>query len=425
MLQSIRRIFFSKAMLLILIFGFMNGLCLVLVGNTLNFWLLNEGIDKAKVGAFSIIFIPYAINFIWAPLLDVIKIPILSKHLNNRISWAVLIQVLLAVFIYNISTINIQEDIYYFAINALVISFLSASQEIALGSIRAEILEENQYGSSSGLYIFGYRIGMLFGSAGAIYFSAYYSFKLIYRCAAVFIFLISILNAALSRNIEFNNTGILVQGSMFANIFPVDINCSKNKVSLFVIILIFLILYRLPDNLINTMLNAFLKEQGFTAKEIASAGLFAGALFSILGGFIAGILMEKMSSYKSLLYFGIIHIIGHMAYLGQCFVGHSTSFLVFATGLESITGGMAMAAYFFFITSLCKGKYKATQYSLFAGMMGVSKAIIPSFAGLIAENIGWVYFFVLVSVLAVVPLLMVPYIFDRINFNKNEQQELC
>lgn len=407
------------------IFGFISGFILLISGNTLNFWLAESKIDITAIGLFSLISLPYAINFLWAPLLDKVKLPIITNIFGQRLSWIYFLQILLATSVYILSFYSL-NNLLGFAFWALIVSFFSATGDTALGALRTEIINPEKQKTTAGIYIFGYRIGMLLSSSGAIFLSSILSWQEIYKLFAIIILFFPLLLHFIIQFLpSISKTGKSLDYIITAKagIQHDTIKTSRwlphliSKKSLFYL-LSFLILYRLPDNFINVMINPFLLSTGFKAIEIASVGKFLGILAAILGGFIASFIMKERSIYSSLIIFGIIHATAHSMFIVQDLAGYNLALLFIVMGFESITGGMTMAAYMAFIGSLCHGTYRATQYAFLTSMMGLSRSILPGLAGFIVEEYGWSLFYLFTS-LAAIPSIVILH-----QLNKNNKDEL-
>ena len=375
----------------------------------MNFWLTQEKIDKTSIGMFALVSLPYAISFLWSPILDHVKIPILSRFFSMRFSWIIVLQVTLSIAVFMISNISPIENIKIFAALGFVIALLSSTQDVALGALRAQIVPSAKQGIVSGIYIFGYRIGMLIGSSGAIYASVYMSWSEIYKIFAnIILYFPMVLFITAGRYLNVSDD--IEKTQEISRYLSLDFwrNALMNVGSAgFVItILIYLILYRLPDNFISIMINPFLVETGFDALQISTVGKFLGITTAIIGGIIASFVMHRIKIIDALLYFGIIHALSHLLFIFQNHMGDNIYTLFLVIGAESITGGMVMAAYIAFITSLCTGKYSATQYAFFSSMMGISRSIFPSLSGLIVMHAGWNNFFFFVTLLTIPPLRM-------------------
>lgn len=387
------------------IFGFISGFVLLISGNTLNFWLAESGVDITAIGLFSLISLPYAINFFWAPLLDKIRLPYLATIFGHRLSWIYCLQILLAISVYILSIITLQLGLITFAFSAFIVAFLSSTQDSAIGALRTELLSAEKQKTTAGVYIFGYRIGMLFSSSGAIFLSTILSWKQVYQIFAAIILCFPFFTHFACQKYPIQKIEKHLKFLSFA-----DLSKQFGNRRFLVCALLFLILYRMPDNFINVMINPFLLSLGYKALEIASVGKFLGVIAAIIGGFIASFIMHKKSLYNSLIIFGIIHAFAHSMFIVQEAVGYNLMLLFIVMGFESITGGMTMAAYMAFIGSLCNGPYRATKYAFFTSMMGLSRSILPGLAGFIVQKYGWSMFYLFTSVAAVPSIILLRYV---------------
>ena len=400
--------------------GLMSGFALMISGNTLNFWLAKEGINLKTIGMFALISLPYAINFIWAPLFDIKKIPILHLMFGQRLSWALSTQVLLSIAVYLMSRLSPADSIESIAACGLLIAFLSSAQDTILGALRTELVDNKKQGEISGIYVFGYRIGMLVASSGAIYLSQSISWNAIYELFSFVIITFPIMLIMLSNDLNFDKdkfdnspdlnkmqiNGIFDRSKKFL----LNIVSPVGQYKYIIFVLLFLILYRLPDNFISMMINPFLLHIGYDEFEISTVGKLLGVTSAIAGGLLASYIMKKKTIYDSLLMFGALHAAAHVLFIVQEFYGHNIYLLVVVTGFESISGGMAMAAYIAFIASLCRGKFRATQYSFFSSMMGLSRSIFPALSGYIVASFGWSMFYLFTTIATVPSLIMVLYL---------------
>lgn len=403
----------KSKLFIVLLLGLISGFTIMITGNTLNYWLAKENISIKSIGIFSFILIPYSINFLWAPIFDTVKLGYLNIIFGQRLSWICLINILLSLFIFILSLIDPTANLILFALLGVLISFFSSAQDTILGALRTEIIDKDKQGAVSGIYIFGYRIGMLISGSGAIYLSTYISWHNIYKIFAVSIPCYSIIliivilslkdysqdNLNIASNSTYRKRSDLI-GFIRTILQPVG------SFSLILTIIIFLVLYRLPDNCINVMINPFLIHIGYNELEIASAGKFFGILSAIFGGLIASFIMKKKNILNSLLIFGVIHALAHSLFIVQEIYGKNLLLLFTAIGFEGITGGMTMTAYIAFIASLCQGKFRATQYSFFTSMMGLSRAIFPAISGYIVAEFGWSNFFIFIILITIPSLLI-------------------
>ncbi|MCC8370385.1 MAG: MFS transporter [Rickettsia endosymbiont of Stiretrus anchorago] len=399
----------SRSLSIIWLFGLISGFNIMITGNTLNYWLAKENIALQTIGLLSLITLPYSINFLFAPIFDSLKIKYLDKIFGHRLSWICLTSIALVFFVYILSFLNPFDNLLLFASISLIISFFSSMQDTILSAFRTEIVNKESLGFASGIYIFGYRFGMLLANSGAIYLSIYLTFNEIYKIFTILIFVYLILLIVGVKYCRFNQNKYIEQTTNNSDgVFAFIRNILKpiGSISFIILILIFLVLYRLPDNFINVMINPFLLHLNYDAFEIASVGKFWGVMGAIVGGLLGGFIMKKKNILDSILLFGIIHALAHILFIILKIYGKNSTLLFITIGAESITGGMTMTAYIAFISSLCQGKFRATQYSFFSSMMGISRSIFPIISGYIVVNFGWQNFFLFTTIITIPSLLV-------------------
>lgn len=406
----------NSRLCIIWLFGLISGFNLMITGNTLNYWLAKEDIALQTIGILSFITLPYSINFLLAPIFDAVQIKYLNKIFGHRLSWICLTGLVLVFFVYVLSFLNPNDNLLLFTSISLIVAFFASVQDTILSAFRTEIVNKEALGFTSGIYIFGYRIGMLLAGSGAIYLSAYLTFNEIYKIFAILIFVYLIALILGIRYCGFNQNNDIEQliyktGGIVS--FIGNVLKPIGSSSFIILVLLFLILYRLPDNFINVMINPFLLHLKYDAFEIASVGKFLGVIGAMIGGLLGGCIMKKRSILNSMLFFGIIHALAHMLFIVLEIYGKNSVLLFkvdillfITTGAESITGGMTMTAYIAFISSLCQGKFRATQYSFLSSMMGISRSIFPIISGYTVVNFGWQNFFLFSTIITIPSLLI-------------------
>ncbi len=401
--------------ILIWFLGFISGFTLMISGNTLNFWLSKQQLDIKIISSTSLLAIPYAINFLWSPILDRYKIPGLFPILGNRLSWILVVQSTLSITIYMLSLVNPLNNLTLFFCISFFISFLSSTQDSILGGFRTEIINHDFKNNNTGIYIFGYRIGMLFSSSGAIYISTYLGWNIIYKIFSsiiLFFFPLLLLLCTLSYNQGYNkklptNDNKLLTLNSFKTMLS-----SMGSPNYIVILLLFLILYRLPNNLITPILNSFYIHIGYNELEISYTNKFYSIIFLIIGGLYADYIIKKKGIIQGLFLFGIVHTIAHLLFIAQEIYGKNNYFLLILTIAESLTSGMCMATYMAFITSLCTSKFKATQYSFLLSTMGLSRSIFSILSGYIISYSGWIIFFI-ITIIGSIPSLILLFLLQK------------
>ena len=405
-LKNIYDVYFNRRMINMLLMGFASGFPLPLVFGTLSFLLKDYGIAYASIGAISLVKIPYSLKWLWSPIVDNVKIPFLYK-MGRRRSWALVTQILLGISIFLISTVNPQQNLYLLAIFAFITSFLSATQDIILDAYRVESFNDEPEKLSSGVAIFvlGYRLGLIFSGAGAIYLASKISWSAVYviMSLGVLVGLTAIIFSKEAVKYEYKTlTWELGDIKKFFNDSLINpfVNFIKNENWFW--ILAFIFTYRLSDSYFGPMSNPFYDDIGFTKEEIAFVTKIYSIVMTIIGGLLGGIIVIKLGMRKSLLLFGFTQCVTTMLFSLQAYYGHNMPLFMVVVALEYLSSGLATTAFVAYISSLCNKLYTATQYALLSSVMSLSRDIFSATSGVVyqyAENTvpgcGWIIFFII------------------------------
>lgn len=397
--------------------GFASGLPLLLTLSTLSIWLAEEGVTKTAIGLFALVGIPYSLKFLWAPLIDRLPVPLLTRALGRRRGWMILTQVLLMAALLGLGATSPAEMPEVTAICALAVAFCSASQDIVIDAHRVEILEEREYGAGAAMIVFGYRCGLLVAGAGALYIASITSWFWVYAAMAALV-LVGVATVLLSPEPEVSvraaarrgSTGSL-RGWLYEAVIAPFADFMQRRG--WVAILAFVLLYKFGDALAGVMANPFYIELGFTKVEIANVSKLFGFAATLLGGFAGGILVNRWGIVPSLLVCGVLQLLSNLLFAVQAVVGHDIGMLMVTIGFENLSGGMGTAAFVAYLSSLCNVAYTATQYALLSSLMAVARTVLASPGGWLAEQLSWVTFFALTAVAAVPGLLLLMWITRR------------
>ncbi|MBR71986.1 MAG: MFS transporter [Rhodospirillaceae bacterium] len=405
-------VYFDKRIAVIFLLGFSSGLPLALTLGTLSIWLSRSGIDKTTIGLFSAVSLPYVFKFVWAPLIDQIKIPFLTNRLGRRRGWVVFTQIGLILTIALMGGIDPITNPGLLAIIALAVAFCSASQYIVIDAYRVEVLEENKLGAGAASVVFGYRVGMLASGAGALYLADSVNWGLVYLIMAslIFVGLITILFSPepLTPIIKKTNSAIdWLKEAIIAPFFDFI------KRPGWIVILLFVIFYKFGDSLVGVMTNPFLVETGFTNSEIANVAKIYGFAATMIGFAAGGIMIAKLGILNSLWVCGFLQLVSNLLFILQASVGHDTAILAVVLGFENLAGGMGTAAFVAYLSSLCNVSYTATQYALLSALMAAGRTFLSVPSGWFADILGWVPFFILTTGAAVPGLLLLGWISYR------------
>jgi PAT family beta-lactamase induction signal transducer AmpG len=390
----------------IFLFGCCSGTLLMLTGNTLNFWLAKLGIDLKTIGLSSLIALPYVLKYLLAPFIE--KYSFFGS--NRRKSWLSILAILILLFGILIGRSNPLNTFFITAIMGFLLSLSAVSTDIILDSYRVDFASLNQsYGKTSGNFVVGYKIGMLISSSGAILLSTIVEWSTVYFIFSSFAaFLILIFIKFLPNKINHKNEMINETKSLI-NIFLLPFNHFKSKAEI-LIVLAFVITYKIADQYILSMINPFLLHLNYNEYEISIVVKTCGALGSIAGGIIGGFLISRFGIKNCLLYFAIVHSCSNFLFILQELVGHNLMILYLLTMIGTTSSGMAMCVYISYIMSISSGKYSGTKYAFYSSLIGCSRVLLPSSSGFIVEFFGWNIFFLAMIVISVPGMILTRYL---------------
>lgn len=404
---SLLAVFQERKMVFILLLGFSSGLPLYLTSRTLQAWLTIEGVDLTTIGLFSLVSIPYSLKFAWSPILDRFSL----STLGRRRGWMICSQILLLVSIATMALVNPSESITLVATVAISIAFLSATQDIAIDAYRTDILQKREMGAGAALNVLGYRLALIITGAGALILADKMSWPTIYLIMAGFM-LVGL--AASFNTSEPHDSSLRPSSLKAAMVEPFLDFLQRFGIQRALLILFFIIVYRMGDALVNNMTTPFLLQIGFSQTDIGTVQGGMGLLATMVGVVIGGGLLSHIGIYKSLWFFGVFQAGSNLIYVALAQAGHSYPMMIATINFEYFSAGLGTAGFVAFLMSLCNHRFTATQYALLSSLMAVSRDVIASPAGMIAETIGWPQFFLLSFVFALPGLAVLPIIKSRI-----------
>jgi len=404
--------------------GFCAGLPLPLIGATMSARLMDSGLSLTSIGLFALAGTPYALKFLWSPLIDTIKIPFLNNLLGKRRSWLLLTQIILFILFFIISTIDPMKDLYMLAVLVCSAAFISATQDIALDAYRIELHPDKDLAAGIATYVLGYRIALIVAGAGALYLAEFLSwhvaFKIMSLCFLIGpIILIFLPNNSVIDNSDRNVASIpnFLQWIKKAVLDPF-IEFSQRQS--WVWILIFIAIYKLGDALAGNMTTPFLLDIGFSKIQIANIVKVIGLAATLIGLFIGGMLVAKYNIVSVLFIGGFLQMFSNLFFAIQGVVGVNTNVLMLTISIENLAGGIGTAAFLAYLSKLVDPRYIATQFALLTSFMALSRTQLSAPAGWMVEGIGWnalfsfhnlehidwICFFTLTVILAIPALLI-------------------
>ena len=385
--------------------GITSGIPLYLILSTLFIWLTRENIDISTIGLFALTQIPWSIKFLWAPIIDSFRIPLLHRLLGQRKAWLFIIQINLILFIILLGYSNPTENLKLTALLALIISFFSASQDVVIDAYRIEILNDDSQGAGAAMTQFGYRVGGLFAGAGSLYLTVIFSWEYVFLTISIIFFFLMVFIIFI---IPSTNSHIASKKNL---IEPFREFLFRNSISKVSLIFLFIFFFKFGDVIAGVMANPFYVKIGFSNIEIANASKVFGVIMTILGVFIGGYFVKIFGILKSLLISGFFQVFSNLLYVLLNYMGPELSYLFLTVAGENFSGGLGSAAFVAYLSSLCNRKYTGTQYALLSSIMGLARAILSSPSGYLVEYIGWSKFFIISTFLGLPSIIILFWMF--------------
>ena len=444
------KVFFNKKMLKIYLLGIISGFPWVLIGSCLSLWLKEEGLSRSTIGWSGLIFAVYAFNYAWAPLIDKLKIPILTDNLGHRKSWIFLMQTLIIVCLLFWGIVNPKESLFFVIAIGLMIAIFSSTQDIVIDALRIEQIRSNDNqlmaaGASIAVvgWWSGYKIGGLIALSSSQFiqnlgFFNYWQLNFVFLTFIIFLlnfFLLTIKegNFDLKRNsqnqmmekfnskINFKNKKYPYFISWIISTFvgPIISFFKNNSFSIGIAILAFIFSFKIGEAFLGRMSVIFYKEIGFSKTDIGIYSKGIGWLTTITFTLIGGIFTIRSGIVKAVFIAGIFMSLTNLLFALLAWTGKNYLIFLIAVVLDDITSAFATVAFVALISVLVDRNYTATQYALLASIGTAGRTIFSSSSGTLVDylNGNWQFFFIITSIMVIPSLVILYFIKDKIKTN--------
>jgi MFS transporter, PAT family, beta-lactamase induction signal transducer AmpG len=416
-------VYLRRRVVIVLLLGFASGLPLALSGSTLLRWMAEAGVNLGTIGLFALVGTPYTAKFLWAPLVDAIDVPILSRRLGRRRGWLVVSQVVLMAAIVLLGISDPATGPALVALSALLVATASATQDIVIDAFRVESLDESEQAAGMASYVAGYRIGMLASMAGALFlvsaferadFSAHAAWLASYLVMAALV-AIGIIASLMAREPQKSEPveASHARQNPVARVLDTAVHAFTDFLQYrnVAAVLCFVVLYKFTDALAGVMTAPFVYELGFSRDVYAAIIKGVGLAATLFGGFAGGFVARAFSLSASLWIGGILQAVANLAFSWQAIVGADVGWLTFAIVVENFTSAIGTVIFVAYLSALCRNPmHTATQYALLTALAAVGRTYLSSGAGFMASAVGWPAFFALCGVAAVPGLLLLAWL---------------
>ncbi|MGH8566525.1 MAG: AmpG family muropeptide MFS transporter [Gammaproteobacteria bacterium] len=373
--------------------GFASGLPLALTSGTLQAWLTTLGLDIRTIGVLSLVGLPYTVKFLWAPLMDRYALP----WLGRRRGWMLVTQIGLAAAIALMPAVSAGGWVGVLALCALVVAFLSASQDVAFDAYRADVLKPAERGTGAGLSILGYRLAMLVSGAMALILADAFGWEWTYLGMAG-LMAVGIIATVFCKEPPPPEAS---PGGGGSNIVVAPLRAflaRKDAVPM----LFLVVLYKLGDAFAGALTTAFLiRGLGFSLTDVGVVNKGLGLAALLVGALWGGALLARIGLYAALLGFGVLQALTNLGFAWLALLGNDYAAMATVVALENLCGGMGTAAFVALLMALCDRRYTATQYALLSALASIGRVVVSPASGFAVEALGWAAFFVLTFLSAV------------------------
>jgi MFS transporter, PAT family, beta-lactamase induction signal transducer AmpG len=431
------RVYSQRPVLSMLFLGFSAGLPFYLVFQTLSAWLRQEGIERSTIGMLAWVGLAFSLKFLWSPVVDRFRIPLLYRWLGRRRSWMLLAQIGIAAGIANLAGSEPSLGVTQIAVGALFLAFCSATQDIAIDAWRIESVAVEFQGAMAAAYQIGYRAALITGGAGALGLAQGYGWPASYTVMAalagvgiVTTLLVREPQSSASRESAAREARVVewledkahwpaalreFGGNFIAAVVcPLTDFFARYGIRLALVALLLVGSYRLTEFTMGSMANPFYIDHGYTLGQIAAIVKAFGLPVSMLGVVLGGVLVAR-AGLRTALYLGSgLIFASNLAFaLLATTSGPTLAGLAVANGLDNLAQGVHGTALIAFLSGLTSARYTATQYALFSSFYALPGKLLEGTSGFVVDVIGYPLFFAYTALLAVPGLLILLWLSRR------------
>ena len=418
------KVYTQPASLRMLALGFSAGLPLLLVLGTLSFWLREAGIDRTTIGYLSWVGLAYAFKWVWAPLVDRLPLPGLTRRLGRRRSWLLLSQLLIAAGLLGMASQNPQLALTPMVWSALVVAFGSATQDIALDAYRIESASMQEQAALAATYQTGYRLAMIWAGAGVLWVAtlaqgaqlgyAVRAWQVAYSvmAACMVVGIVTVLLSPEPQPRPLPPSRSVQEWLHSALVAPFADFIARYRWQA-ALVLGLIAVYRISDVVMGIMANPFYVDMGYTKAQVAAVTKIYGVLMTLLGAFVGGAMAMRWGVMRVLMLGALLSASSNLLFAWLAAQAPTTVGLTLVVSADNLAGGIASAAFIAYLSSLTNVQYSATQYALFSSMMLLLPKWVAGFSGRYVDAFGYAQFFPSTALLGV-PVLLLVWLASRV-----------
>jgi PAT family beta-lactamase induction signal transducer AmpG len=393
------RPYFESAPLAALFLGVSSGFTFAMIGATLTTRLAQHGINKSAVTAFTLTILAYNFKFLWAPIVDNVRLPLIGRF-GQRRSWLWLVGVLVMGAVAFLGFADPGSSLYLVAAAAIALGVAGATYDIIIDAYRIELLEPRQLGVGSGMSQYGWRIGAAAAGALALVLAARVGWTAAYAACAVFALPAMLVGVAMGeppRHREPAKPHGVVE-AIVAYFSPLLEFMGRQGA---LVVLLFVLIHKIGDTLANLTLRLLFKDLGFSNDEVAFYDVGVGFVALLVGIFVGGILYARLGMKRAVLISLILMAVSNLSFAALAAAGHTNIGMAAAVGFENFASGIGGVTVVAYLSALCNLRFTATQYALLSALASIAgRFFTGTTAGALIDAIGYVNFYLLTTLIA-------------------------
>lgn len=391
--------------------GINSGIPFLLTLSTLSIWLSESGLSVTHIGLFTGVSLPYALKFLWGPLIDQTNPPKFLQKLGREKTWGLISQLGLIFSLITLAFLNPKTHLLYIAVVSISAALFSSIQDTVVDSLRIQILSKNKLiGGGAASSAAGFRLGMMISGAGAVYLSMFIGWSGAY------------LTMALCCTI--GGLGLYALPTLHYSTTPQTLSLIKPwleliKIPGFIYLISFIFFIKIANTVMNSMSAPFLLEIGFSKLEYTSISKVFGVSLTILGNLIGGLMVHRTSATHTLLIAALCQGLACLLFAGQSIIGYNFNYLIIVLTLESFSSGLLATGFISYLSEFCTKSYCATHFTLLYAIGSLTRIIISMSAGWVADYYSWFWLF-LGSSITVIPAIYILFYISRLNLKSRQ-----
>ncbi len=399
------RPYVEPAPLAALFLGISSGFAFAMIGATLTTRLAQHGITKSAVTAFALTFLAYNFKFLWAPLVDNVRLPLIGRF-GQRRSWLWLTGALVMVAVAFLGATDPGEALYLVAVAAIAVGVAGATFDIIIDAYRIELLEPRQLGVGSGMSQYGWRIGAAAAGALALVLAHRFGWTAAYMACAAFALpamIVGLVMGEPARHREPAKPHGLAE-AVVAYFSPLTEFLRRQGA---LVVLLFVLIHKIGDTLANLTLRLLFQDLGFSNDEVAFYDVGIGFAALLVGVFVGGILYTRLGMKRSVLVSLVLMAISNLSFAGLAAAGHTNIGMAAAVGFENFASGIGGVTVVAYLSALCNLRFTATQYALLSALASIAgRFLTGTSAGSLINATGYVNFYLLTTLIALPGVLL-------------------